>query len=1156
VLPSKSARHPQGSCISWLSCLAVLATLLCLAGCGGSSGGNASSGTAAATTNISGAVDDAFVDNATITAYEVSSAGVKGACVPPPSGSGCATATTSADGSYTLNLGNYSGAVLLQSVGGSYTDTVTGQMVSIPSSLVLSVFLPSVAPGTNTITAQISGMSTMAAQLAMQQMAQGSAAATAASNANTSIQNAFGGLSNLLSTTFIDPTQNGCGTTSANQASFDASLILAGISQLANQYGVTSAALMGALIEDAADGTLDGLLDSATPITVPLATGNGTVSLATIEGSSLALSLEAAIQSFQSSAADVCKATQSSSQAAALPMASPRIVSSMYEYTLNGTVSGLSGSGSLVLQYDVDMGCSQDVIVGSATLQHTIYLSSNGSFTSSIGGSPSSYAPLNYTNCGTNTWILRTISVTGESCSISATTGSFSSNSTGDLNTATPAPIVTCSPLYTVGGTISGLGASGLTLTDNGGDSLTVPATAMSFTFPTSLASGAAYAVSITSQPASENCTLSGNASGTVANADINNIGITCTSTGGGGGAVPGATTVYVIDSTNTLFAFNGQGSVIASAKLPGGSGSVGNLNGGGITADATNVYVTMGAPSTAVAAFNRATLAPVTLANGAFANLSTPRAIVYDPQNAQFYVANGGSTVTVYGATGNYLSSLSQASNAIYGPSGITFDPTDNSIWVANYTGGGSATNPTYGISEFTPSGTLMQNYPTANTNAPTAFAPPSNTGHEMPYAISYCLNTGTTPADALAVGYISDSSNQGQGEAGGYSVAGALAGSGYAGITKLHAVACAPNGNVFVAADNGLLEYSITGSSVGPTAGTFSGLTPPIYGVAVVGGGLNSPEGVLYAAGQLYVANSGTNQVLIYTVQTDPTSGLVTGMSLNGTISSDLDDPVRLAMDAAGHLFVANIANNSVSVYDTSNSNQEIAASGGGPLISGGHLNRPLGVAIDSSGNVYVANNGSNSLSVYNPVTGGSVAAGYTEATYSPVSTDAGGTALAAPGVLFDESIFGSDYLLVGLGPTTGASQILVYSTPFTSASTPVFDLSSANCTSMPTGPTGIAAYVNVSQPTNSYVFMSSYYNAPAGSVVQYSASQILAAQSACPAPTTTGATSVVSRPEGVAVDSAGVNVFVANSGNNTVTVYSVTAGLSAAPVFTLHN
>src|SRR4029077_11966500 len=147
------------------------------------------------------------------------------------------------------------------------------------------------------------------------------------------------------------------------------------------------------------------------------------------------------------------------------------------------------------------------------------------------------------------------------------------------------------------------------------------------------------------------------------------------------------------------------------------------------------------------------------------------------------------------------------------------------------------------------------VRNFPIGNTNPPTAaFAPPLSTGHELPYAISYCGGT-------LAVGYISDGSGSGRSEAGSYSTSGSPFGAPYGGsiggaINNLHASACAPNGDVFVATDISLQEYAAAaGTAIAFPAGSFAGLTPPIYGVGVgAASGLNSPEGLIYSNGSLY--------------------------------------------------------------------------------------------------------------------------------------------------------------------------------------------------------------------------------------------------------------------------------------------------------------
>jgi hypothetical protein len=79
---------------------------------------------------------------------------------------------------------------------------------------------------------------------------------------------------------------------------------------------------------------------------------------------------------------------------------------------------------------------------------------------------------------------------------------------------------------YSVGGTVSGLTGTGLTLQNNGGDTLSV--TGGTFTFATKLPSGGSYDVTISAQPSGQTCTSSGN-SGTVGSANVTTVLITCT---------------------------------------------------------------------------------------------------------------------------------------------------------------------------------------------------------------------------------------------------------------------------------------------------------------------------------------------------------------------------------------------------------------------------------------------------------------------------------------------------------------------------------------------------------------------------------------------------------------------------------------------------
>lgn len=85
---------------------------------------------------------------------------------------------------------------------------------------------------------------------------------------------------------------------------------------------------------------------------------------------------------------------------------------------------------------------------------------------------------------------------------------------------------------FSVGGTVSGLTGTGLVLALNGADNLTLN-TNGAFTFTNILTSGAAYTVSVVTQPSGPNqvCTISG-ATGTVAGGNVTSVSVTCATAG------------------------------------------------------------------------------------------------------------------------------------------------------------------------------------------------------------------------------------------------------------------------------------------------------------------------------------------------------------------------------------------------------------------------------------------------------------------------------------------------------------------------------------------------------------------------------------------------------------------------------------------------
>jgi large repetitive protein len=127
----------------------------------------------------------------------------------------------------------------------------------------------------------------------------------------------------------------------------------------------------------------------------------------------------------------------------------------------------------------------------------------------------------------------------------------------------------------TIGGTVSGLTGSGLTLEDNGGDALTITADG-AFTFATALPTGSPYAVTVSAQPNAPRqvCTLL-QSTGTVALADVTNVLLQCVNNSYPvGGTVSGLQGHGLIlqDNGGSDLAVNANGAFTFAQPVLGGS--------------------------------------------------------------------------------------------------------------------------------------------------------------------------------------------------------------------------------------------------------------------------------------------------------------------------------------------------------------------------------------------------------------------------------------------------------------------------------------------------------------------------------------------------------------------------------------------------------
>ena len=178
-------------------------------------------------------------------------------------------------------------------------------------------------------------------------------------------------------------------------------------------------------------------------------------------------------------------------------------------YTLGGTVSGLTASGLVLADGP------QTITVKSSAKSFTFgpMLVSGSTYVVTVQTQPA-----------------------GQVCSVTDGSGAATTANVANV-------VVACSELaHSVGGTVSGLSASGLVLA-MGSETLSVAASATAFAFPTPVADGSTYTVTVKTQPAGLACAVT-KGTGTMAAANVSSVGISCTDQPFSlGGSISGLTT-------------------------------------------------------------------------------------------------------------------------------------------------------------------------------------------------------------------------------------------------------------------------------------------------------------------------------------------------------------------------------------------------------------------------------------------------------------------------------------------------------------------------------------------------------------------------------------------------------------------------------------
>jgi hypothetical protein len=197
------------------------------------------------------------------------------------------------------------------------------------------------------------------------------------------------------------------------------------------------------------------------------------------------------------SPAQLCSVANASGTAPATNVTSVSVSCSTGSFTVGGSVSGLAGSG-LVLQNN---GADDLEIASNGSFTFATEVASGGPFEVTVATQPINPS---------------------QTCTVADGSGTVGG---GNVRTVK----VSCATnTFTISGTVSGLAGSGLVLQNNGGDDVGVQSDG-GFAFATKIPSGSQFSVTVKTQPENppQACSVQ-NGSGTVADADIGNVTVTC----------------------------------------------------------------------------------------------------------------------------------------------------------------------------------------------------------------------------------------------------------------------------------------------------------------------------------------------------------------------------------------------------------------------------------------------------------------------------------------------------------------------------------------------------------------------------------------------------------------------------------------------------
>ncbi|MGO9697393.1 MAG: NHL repeat-containing protein [Mycobacterium sp.] len=515
---------------------------------------------------------------------------------------------------------------------------------------------------------------------------------------------------------------------------------------------------------------------------------------------------------------------------------------------------------------------------------------------------------------------------------------------------------------------------------------------------------------------------------------------------------------------------------------------------------------------------------------------ISEPIAAAVDASGNIYAINACTNTVTIYakGSKGDAapIAVIGGSNTGLTYPFGIALD-SNRDIYVANYNSASVTIYPPLGSS----TGLLNE--------APIATISGGNTGLAGPLGIALDSSRNIYVADVGATSvFVYPPLGSSTGTLNEFPTA-TITGSDTL-LEFPHGIALdSTSGNIYVA-DTGAQSVIVY-----PPLGSSTGVLDELPTAVIAGGntGLSSPTGItLDSSHKIYVDDDGSVSVFVY-----PALGSSTGVlnefptaAINGS-STDLLDPLGIALDSSSKVYVADYFADSLFVYpaigsSTGTLNEAPSAAISTTITTG--LGYPQGIALDSSGKIYVADDGfqaSDPGSVFVYPAG-------SNANAAPIATISGpDTGLSYPfGIALDSNrnIYVAD---------VGATSVFVY---------PALGSSSGTLDETPTatiaGPdTLLESPFGVALDSSGKIYVADTY---AQSVFVYPAlGSSTGTLNELPIAAITGPDTLLETPFGIALDSSR-NIYVADEGDQgcdgtaSVFVYSSGSTGDQAPLATI--